>query len=436
MSNSEPAANDRKLNRIRTFAALTGVGLSVGVIEMGALGAIDASTAATFGGRITGVTFLFSAMLALAGTFAIFTYSNETRGPSYSAAAVLIGVAITGLMNFGLLILQFEAGDYTPYLWVWISLVSWSCWTLFMLRRRGIWKRIPQPKKFAVGALLTGIIAATNFTYTQIYKPSTQPSKVELNTSFGKPSITPDGKSVALPLNITLANTGDVSLFIAASTYQATARKAHASAARTMKDWLQDIDEFQYDFRRDVDVDGYDLIQSGPVEDAGIYLDPGDKTTESKVIEIPLNSTYDVILARSEAVILRKDKVSLSSDFASSEKDSWDENDQHSTDVPAWVDPDTKDEFIEYRAPLTENSAILKAIRSKKNLTVWWILAQPAQESEFGPYTSGVIASMNHEGHEPSSRETDQASERYGLAFLTSGAAQESFGAVRKSLTG
>ncbi|MFK0020915.1 hypothetical protein [Streptomyces sp. NPDC090798] len=436
MSKPGSTAEDRKAKRTRAFVLLIGVGLSASVVEMGALGAIDASTAVTFGGRITGVIFLASALLALAAVFAMFTYSTGTRGPSFSGAVILIGVAIAGLMNLGLLIMQIETGDYTPYLWLWISLASWSCWTLFMLRRRGVWKRIPQPKKFAAGVFLTGVLAVANFTYTQVYKPYAQPSKIELTTSFGKPSVTPDGKSVALPLHIHLANTGDVSLYIVGSLYQVTARKAHASKARTTKDWLQDIEGSQFDLQRDVDVKGYDLIQSGRIEDPGIYIDPGDSSTETKVIEIPLSGAYDVLFARSEALILRKDKVSLSSDFEYSEKYSWDENYQHSTDAPDWVDQPLKHEFIEYQAPITQNSAILKAIRGSKNLTAWWILGQPAQESQFGPYITGVIASVNDEGREPTSRENEQSSERYGLAFLTSGVAQESFGAVKKSVTG
>ncbi|SOD85866.1 hypothetical protein [Streptomyces sp. Ag109_G2-15] len=436
MSKPGSVINDRKFKRIRTFAILTGVGLSVSVIELGALGAADASTAMTFGGRITGVAFLLSALLALAAAFAMFTYSSSTQGPSYSAAAILIGVTIAGLMNLGLLILQIEGGDYTPYLWLWASLTFWSSWTLVVLRRRGVWKRIPQPKKIAAGMALTGVLAAANFTYTQIYKPYAQPSKIELTTSFGKPSITPDGKSVALPLHVSLENAGDVSVYVAATLYQVTARKAHTSKGRTMQDWQRDIDEDQLDLRRDVDVDGYDLIQSGPIVDAGVYIEPGDKEVEIKVIEMPLSGLYDVLFAKGEAVILRKDKISLSSDFGYSGTRSWDENDQHAVDAPEWVDPAPKNEFIEYQAPIEENSAILKMIRGSKNLTVWWVLDQPKNESEFGPYLMGTIASINDEDREPSAPENDQTSQRYGLAFLTSGIVQESFGAVTKSVTG
>ncbi|MFI1074334.1 hypothetical protein [Streptomyces puniciscabiei] len=440
MSKSGSAVKVQELKRIRAFAAAIAVGLSVSVIEMGALGAIDASTAATFGGRITGVTFLFSALLALAAIFAIFTYSNGTRGPSYSAAAIVIGVAIAGLMNMGLLILQIEAGDYTPYLWLWISLVSWSCWTLFTLRRRGVWERIPQPKKFAAGVFLTGVLAVANFAYTQIYKPYAQPSKMVLTTSFGKPSITPDGRSVAVPLKIHYANTGDVSLYIAGSLYQVTARKAHASKTRTTKDWLRDIDNSQIynspmDLRRDVAVEENDLIQSGPIESPGVFIDPGDSGTETKIIEIPSSSTYDALSARSEVIILRKDKAFLSNDFEYSEKHSWGENYRHSIDAPDWVAA-PKHEFVEYQAPITENSAILRAIRSSKDLTVWWVLDQPTQGSEFGPYTTGTIASINGEGRAPSSRDQEQTMERYGLLYLTTEPVQESFGAVRKSATG
>ncbi|MGW7044194.1 hypothetical protein ACWGDT_16070 [Streptomyces avermitilis] len=436
MSKSCSISNDRKFKRIRVFAILTGVGLSCGAIELGALGAIDASTAVTFGGRITGVTFLFSSLLALAAIFAMFAYSSNSREPSYSGVVILVGVAIIGLTNLGLLVLQIEGGDYTPYLWLWISLASWSCWTLFMLRRRGVWRRIPQPKKFAVGVLLTGFLAVANFAYTQIYKPYTQPGKLELTTSFGKPSVTPDGKSVALPLHIHMANDGDVSLYIAGSLYQVTARKAHPSKARTTKDWLRDIDESQRDLRRDVNVEGYDLIQSGPVVGPGDWYDPGDSSTDTKIIEVPLGSTYDVLLARSEAIILRKDKVTLSADYRYSGTSSWGKDYEHSTDAPGWVDPDHKGEFMEYQAPVTQNSAILKAIRDSKNLTVWWILDQPTLESEFGPYVDGVIASTNDEDREPSALENEQATERYGLAFLNSGTVQESFGAVRKSVKG
>ncbi|MEU2589213.1 hypothetical protein ABZ612_41870 [Streptomyces avermitilis] len=436
MSKSGPIPNDRKSKRILAFAILTGVGLSCGAIELGVLGAADASTAVTFGGRIIGVTFLFSSLLALAAVFAMFAYSSGSRGPSYSGAIILAGVAIIGFMNLGLLVLQIEGGDYTPYLWAWISLASWSCWTLFMLHRRGVWRRIPQPKKFAVGVLLSGVLAVANFAYTQIYKPYAQSSKLELTTTFGRASITPDGKSVSLPLYMHMANKGEVSLYIAGSLYQVTARKAHASKARTTKDWLRDIDESQLDLRRDVNVEGYDLIQSGPVVSPGEWYDPGDSFTTTKIIEVPLGSAYDVLVAKSDAIILRKDKVTLSGDYQYSKRNSWGGDYGHSADAPGWIDLGRKSEFIEYQAPITQNSAILKLIRGSKNLTVWWILDQPTRESEFGPYVDGVIASINDEYREPSASEFQLTTERYGLAIFTSGTVQESFGMVKKSVTG
>lgn len=415
---------------------LLGVGLFATAIELGVFGAADVSGALTYAGRISGVVFLAAAILELAALFALINL-RQPDAAKYSAALVLVGVLSSLLANLVLLILQLDGWSYTHYLWFWALLLPWSCWALWRLHRVGIWSLIPHAKGFAVGVAATGTLAVANFTYTQIYQPYTSPAMLSNLVEFG--TATEAGGVVSLPVRLRARNTGRVGVYVLGSLYQVSGRKtSFVPTPRKAQDWLKDLNSHQRDLMRYTDVKkkGYELLTQGQFVTRAapaLVLEPGAELVAEKVVQFPAGASYDLLGATANVTYLRKDRVKLIHDYSTSGRSSWTGEFKCCSDAapPRWVAGKGVHTF-RFRSRIMHSTAVLENTRAPHYVALWWLLQEPASESQYGPELKAMIGPEDAQKREPTPAELRQMKDRYGLAHAPSGTVQKSLAELLK----
>ncbi|MFD9881614.1 hypothetical protein ACFWZT_09140 [Streptomyces alboflavus] len=415
---------------------LLGTGLCATAIELGMLGAADVSGALTYAGRISGVVFLAAAILEVSALFALVNLRRPDAA-RYSAALVLVGVLSSLLANLVLFFLQLDGWGYTHYLWFWVLLLPWSCWALWRLHRVGIWRLIPHAKGFAVGVALTGFLAVANFTHTQIYQPYTSPAMLSNSVEFGTATVT--NRGVSLPVRIRTRNTGSVGVYVLGSLYQVTGRKdSFVSSPRKTREWLQDLNSRQRELMRYTDVrkEGYELLAQGSFVGRSVpahVLEPDAEMVTEKVVQFPPGASYDVLGATANITYLRKDRAKLVDNYSRSGRSSWTKKYGCCSDAapPRWVANEGVPTF-RFRSRIMHSSAVLENTRAPHYVTLWWVLNEPASESQFGPDLVSMIGPEDAQKREPTPAELRRMKDRYGLAHAPSGTVQKSLAELLK----
>ncbi|MDT0451951.1 hypothetical protein [Streptomyces hesseae] len=401
-------------------------------IEFTWLGSEDVNGALTYAGRLTGVTFLAAALLELfaSGTLLAGRPSTPGKISGYPAAAVALGVFASFFANLALLVLQIENLSLSMGLLVWPSLTAWSLIALVIIHREheaGNFS-IPNLQVFKAGAIAAALIALVNFGYTQIYQPYATPAQISTTVEIGMAHI--DHGTVSVPIHLASKNTGSVGVYILGSLYQVTAGKAvYSDAARTGRDWLQDINNGQIDLLKYQNEGnrGYQLLAQGRFMRQGRKLDPGAEVASDKIIQFPVGNHYDVLNATGDVVYLRTDRAVLTSEeYETSGRSSWHKDKSHSPEMeaPGWVAHKGVETF-KYQSPIVHSNAELQHTRSPRNVTLWWVLEDP-QKSWNGPYLVATIASAGEENKRPDPARPQQLSDEYGLDHSSSGRAQKS----------
>ncbi|WP_407287214.1 hypothetical protein [Streptomyces sp. BP-8] len=131
------------------------------------VGAKDAFGALAYGGRIVGVVFIAAALVEMVAVLALCDYWGK-RALRYSGVAVLLGVGTVTVTNLAFLIVQFQGGDYTPFLLLWVGLALWVIWALWTLTRQKAWRGIPHPKGVAMSVVVSGAVGLVSVGYSQI----------------------------------------------------------------------------------------------------------------------------------------------------------------------------------------------------------------------------------------------------------------------------
>ncbi|MDK9494826.1 hypothetical protein QEZ40_003461 [Streptomyces katrae] len=417
--------------RRRATSALIAVGLLVTAGVLGKIGKTDVSDALSFGGRVAGATFLFASIVEVIAAICAFDYVGKRRWV-YSGAAVLVGVAIALTLNSLLLAMQIDAGEYSPYAWIWPTALIWAFWALRKIRPQQIWRQSPHPKKVATGAAVAGLISIGNLLYSRVYVPYSNPLTMDIAVKFGEPQLNTKRNVLYVPMTVTVKNIGKVPLNILGSLYTVYGRSANfAEKARGIAEWKADI-QAGNSLERNASVMGRELISSGEVMvgAGGSFMDPGDVMSEEKILTIPANSEFDSIEGVAQAVTMRSDRATLSSDFASSVTTSWDESLSHAADAPSWV-AQPGDEYLRFQARLYYSNEILNATRRPRYATIWWVVNKNANGWQYS-YLEATISLKNEEAREPSALDRQETSTSYGLYFFTSATAREPFAALVK----
>ncbi|MFD9415994.1 hypothetical protein ACFWC9_14985 [Streptomyces goshikiensis] len=408
-------------------------GLLLTAFVLGKIGEKDVSEALTFGGRLAGATFVFSAAVELIAAIAAFDYLGKRRW-IYSGAAVLIGVLIALAFNTLLLYLQITAGEITGHAWIWPTVLLWSFWALWKLNPRQVWRQSPHPKRVATGAVVAALVSVGNLVYSRVYTPYATFVSMDIVVKFGKPQLNTEHTALYLPMNVTAKNNGRVPLYILGTLYEVYGRSANfTEKARGMTEWKGDI-LAGHDAERNAEMRGRELISFGAITkgDGGSWLDPGDSLAEDKILSIPTNSQFDSIEGSAQTMVMRKDRATLSSDYlASGGTESWDDQLAHSENAPEWVAIEPGDEYLRYQGRLYYSNEILNVTHRPRYVTLWWVTHKPSdRKSEEDTYLIATISLKGEEGRELSAGDTDEISKSYGLLQISTGEARESFEAL------
>lgn len=391
------------------------LGLLVAAAFLGLMGISDVAGAITYVGRLTGVLMIAGAGICLIAAVAVFDYWGQ-ENVKFSGVFVLLGAMTALVANLMMMSVQIQGGDYTPYVFAWITLIAWSIWALWtLLHKRRAWKEIPAPRQFAIGVLASGIIALGNFAYTQIYAPYSDPGNVSSDVEFGKP-VARAGGGTLLPVKFKVSNMGKVGMYVVGSTYSVLGQYAEKEALRGQADWMEELTENgDSAIHQNIGPERSDLIQSGRVLDLDSWLDAGESITEERIIELDKASPYEAIVASSEIVVVRRDRVILED---VSTDHSWNDWLQQKEQAPNWVTRNAVGKnvpFVRYVYRLNPSVAALRFTRTPKYLTSWWVL-----DAE-NPYMTQTISSKAGTGSEPGDREFRAWFRRYGFSSIPSG---------------
>ncbi|MER5790730.1 hypothetical protein [Streptomyces sp. NPDC001980] len=420
--------HEDRTGRLRDLyvAIVMAAGLVAGGGILAWFGLNDVSEALSFAGRITGFSALAAALVMFVAAVAACDYFGK-RGFRASGIFVLAAVLLVLVVNAGLLAMQIEGRELTNWLIVWAALLIWSGWALWkLLRHEKVWKDIPAPRAFAVGALATTFLAFSNFAYSQIYLPYSTPMLVSVTVDLEKPVANHATGGTAVPLRLTLKNGGKVSAYIPQSIYVVQGQYEDTSqVAKSRKSWLYGASNGV--LRENFQIRGSTVIENGMIFYPGTdtWLDPGETRTVDRVIQLPKGIKYQTLIAYSEAILVRKDRVSL--DTPDVQK-SWDESSlKHISDAPEWVRggaPRSVD-FLKWTFPLREGSYLTAATRRRKHLTTWWLLQYPN-------IAVTVSSSEGGENVRPSAEDMGTLLARYGLEAIDSGFAEMPIEALTK----
>ncbi|MFI9254032.1 hypothetical protein [Streptomyces sp. NPDC053069] len=391
------------------------LGLLVSAAFLGLMGVSDVAGAITYLGRLTGVLMVVGAGICLLAAVASFDYWGQVH-VKFSGAFVLLGAMTVLGHNLMMMSLQIQGREYTPYVFVWITLIAWSIWALWtLLHKKGVWKDIPAPRQFAIGVLASGLIAVGNFAYSQIYLPYSNPENISNRVVFGKPTARAGGGTL-LPVKLEVSNIGKVGVSIVNSVYSVVGEYAEKDVLRGQADWMEELtNNGDAAIHQSIGPPSQVLIESGRIVAPDSWLEPGETITEEKIIELDKASPYDAIEASSDVLLTRRDRVTL--EYVSM-GDSWNDWLQQRERAPDWVTQPAANKdvpFVRYEYRLQPGSGVLRFTRRPKYLTSWWILDAES------PYLESTVSSKPGTGANPSDRELSAWVRRYGFVDKPSG---------------
>ncbi|MCJ1678807.1 YIP1 family protein [Streptomyces sp. APSN-46.1] len=387
--------------RRRTIGTLMAVGLLTTCLMLVKIGIADILNALTYAGRLAGATFLFLALVEMIAAVATLDHWRK-RQIKHSGIAVLLGASIALGFSFMMLIVQIGSRVYTRYFPLWIILTVWSVWALWILVRGRAWKGIRNPKRIAIGALVSAFLAITNLAYSQVYVPYVTSPLIQTAAEFRAPSLNREGTSMYLPVHLTVKNSGQVPVYILGSIYW-----IHGRSAKNLK---------------------YKLISSGEfVAPPGRTLNPGEELARDEVVVIKnpdKPSDVDAVKAQAEVYVVRKDRMKLMADYERSKKEAGNLRKEHKDDDPEGP----SGEYRRYQSEISNSDEILNVMRGRQRITLWWVpngswpyiyadVAPPGERRPFDP-------------NNPAANKEDR--QRYGLEKVTGSMAQTPYGELLK----
>ncbi|MFF2195297.1 hypothetical protein [Streptomyces sp. NPDC058157] len=330
----------------RTIALGMIAGFVATAIPLFQIGLADSGNALTYGGRIAGVTVLVAAVVEVVAVGAAVNYWYWNGRPwRYSGAVLLAGVAISLLCSISLLLLQIGE-HFNKYTAVGIVLGVWSLLALTGLVRCKAWKGLRNPRRIAVGAVVSAVLASANLAYSQIYLPYVTTPLIQSGAEFKEASL-PKGQSrMYVTVHLYVKNAGRVPVYILDSIYWVHGGPANIEGARTSR---------------------FELIYDGAfVAPVGRVLNPGEEIAQDEVVQVPdaEKRKFEVIKAQTEVYAIREDRVKMGPDYSRSGKGG--------KDLEREIDKgDPPDAKYRYRADISNSSEILNVTRDKQRITVW-----------------------------------------------------------------
>ncbi|MFG2134191.1 Yip1 family protein [Streptomyces sp. NPDC048751] len=393
--------------RRRTTITLMMVGLLGCMALLIDVGIPDAFGALTFAQRITGCLFILSGVIQGVAAFAAIDYWGIRR-LRFSGALVSLGVIIAISTNGLFLFMWLQEREYVPYVRAFLLIGSWSLWALYVIIRYKPWTGIPHPKRFAAGVFATALIATVNFAYSAMYQPSSVPTLVEMKVEFGKSQPDPYLPFVHLPVKFHVKNVGAVGAYFINSDYSINERSAEYSSVTTkkMKDW-KEIAEAGEDYDIYARHPEFVTIKTGQPWEPGYWLDAGEQAHWEYVVELPQNTSYDMIEAVLSVDLMRRDRGKIDYDEFSTAHFSWDKEDRY------YCGSKDCGEYILYRGLVKHNNNVVNVTRKPRYVAALW--SWDSTDYFVSSYNFGKKEDFDEE-------ETSRERDRYGLMSLTTNA--------------
>lgn len=380
--------------RRRTIGALMAVGLLTAECVLLRIGAVDSTNSLTYAGRITGAIFLFLAFAELIAAIATLDYWRK-RKMKYSGAVILFGVLVALCVGLLLLVLQIHGRVFNSHLLFWMALVSWSVWALWILVRGQAWKGIRNPRRIAIGAIASALLAIANLTYSQVYVPYATDPLVQSGVEFETPSMNREGTVMYLPVHLYVKNSGKISVYVLGSIF-----------------WIHGRDEGTE----------YNLINSGDfVTPLGRALNPGEEVAQDVVVGIknPEKSTFDAVRAQTEVYVIRRDRVRLGAGYDRSGDSVRRLKEDHKDKDPQGPDG----EYVRYQSDISNSDEILNLTRGRQRVTLWRV-----EDREKPTLYVDVASPDKDKGYDLNDINANKdAIDRYGLEDVRGSMAQTPF---------
>lgn len=404
----------------RATACLMALGIVTSAAVLFRVGLSDALRALTFGGRVMGVVFLAGALLEMAAAAAVVDYWGK-RTVRYSGPCVVLGVVIATVTSAMLLVLQWEAGYFHGWFWLWIALVVWSGWAVWELSRQKAWRGVPHPRSFAVGLALSALVGAASTAYSSMYSPYVAPPKVPFNVSFGKPTLNAAHSTLYVPAHFTFRNEGSVSIFVIGTLWKATMWPSTFTAKGTDFGTVRNELGDGWDTHRHESFQAPSrMLGAGQISSPGDRLDPGDDFSTNVVIEVPKTRDGRLELFAITSFI-RADRGKLANSYKDSLEYSWNTHSaakEHQWDAPSWL-AEKGDEFFRYRSRIYRTSTIMNMTQPPDWAAMWWVIPRSTKRGSFAPGDTDPKMEV-HIARDPNSKEvlSEAQQEPYGMKTL------------------
>ncbi|MFJ8214070.1 hypothetical protein [Streptomyces sp. NPDC096033] len=386
--------------RRRICALLVAIGLLATAYVFVRIGISDAFTALTYPGRITGVIFLLLTVTEMAAAAATFDYWGKRR-IRYSGTLILVAAAASLCASVVLLFVQIRGGRYTHWLLLWCVLIPWSLWALSVLIHDRAWKGLPNPRRIAIGVIISTLLAFANLAYTHVYIPATTSPLMEITPVFGAPALNEERTKLFVPFHIQVKNTGRIPVYVLGSIYWVRGQPAGAKPQDAARQRVIKSDEF--------------------IQPSGRPLNPGEEWEEDEVavIDRPAEAPYETIKIETEVWVARKDRMAINDDYVTKRKD-WTVVQNEKTDkLPPGPDPP----YYRYQGIVTNSNEILNMTRGRQRITLWHTTdpARPFLFVQLGPPEENKPF---HPRYSPKERRNHG---RYGLVPVRGSMAQKPF---------
>ncbi|WP_030198104.1 hypothetical protein [Streptomyces sp. NRRL S-87] len=381
------------------------------------VGTTDAFNALAYGGRVVGASFIVAALVELAAVVAACDFWGR-RAVRYSGAVVLVGVGTVLVSDLMFLITQIEGRTYTPFLWLWVGLLSWVAWALWVLTRQAVWASIPHPRSIALSVVVTGVVGAAGVGYSQMYVPYSTPVDIPFGVSFGKPTASADGSVLHVPAHVEFRNAGSVRIYVVGTLWTVKGYPVTLNpGGNKMADWKRDMWQWGATLRH-VSYGPSRMLGAGNFVDPGSRLDPGDDLSEDTVVDVPVRSGLGRVRIYAKASFVRADRGKLGNNYAQSYEASWDTGSagqEHQWDAPGWL-AEPGDEVYRYHSRVYHSSEMLNLTHAADHAAAWWVIPKWHEGSDFAkgdtsPYLE-VSVSKDPEGEEVLD---DAEQEPYGM---------------------
>ncbi|RPF25260.1 hypothetical protein EDD96_7339 [Streptomyces sp. Ag109_G2-6] len=348
----------------RVYGLLMAIGLLATAYVFVRIGISDTFAALDYLGRMTGFIFLLMAVIEVVAAAATFDYWGK-REIRYSGTVILIGAAASLIASAVLLFMQLKFGHYTHWLLLWYALVPWSLWTLSVLVRSRAWKGLPNPRRIAIGVVISTLLAFANLAYTHVYVPATTAPLIEITAVFGTPSLNEERTKLFVPFHLQVKNSGQIPVYVLGSIYWVYGKPVSAKPKDAEKQAVISSDEF--------------------IQPSGRPLNPGEDWAgdEVAVINRPAETPFETIRIETEAWVARKDRMAINNDYVTLRK-GWS---RLRTEMKDQDPPGPEPPYYRYQGDVANSNEILNMTRGRQRITLWHTTnqAHPYLFVELGP---------------------------------------------------